>query len=197
MSLPVKEEVRGQIEFIQKDIVEIVHLAWERWRKLGFVGWSARGRANAVWELMQEEARKRFHSNGLVHIIEEPQTISYLVRDKFLFRFKKGSAGGLSANYPTQMSLNYHDPEVSLPGLPEEPRVEVVYVLDKQLEAKIQDVLVVAREGDNVVWCLSLMDAVDNVTKLPLEGNQLETEERKVKVKAKEVASGGKREGQK
>ncbi|MBV1900798.1 MAG: hypothetical protein KUG56_03905 [Kordiimonadaceae bacterium] len=195
--MPIKEVLQDEIEFIQDEIVSIVKVAWAKWLEQGEAGFTARGRANLVWEFMRAEAQRVFADNGLVHIIEEPQTVSYLVKDKYLFRFKKGSANGVSANYPTQLALAYHDHEVDLLGLPEVQRVEVVYVLDKPLEASIHDVLVVARDGDNVVWCHSLLREADNIAILPVDDVGAETEVRTVKVRAKGVVPGGKSEGRK
>lgn len=169
MSLPVEAEVRSFLAPYQQPLVELARDAWKAWMDSPYVGrWRCgRSRANFVWEEIVDRALAFFESNSDVYAFKEQQTYQFLVREQVLFRFKKGDDHGLSANYPTQHALDFHDHDVNIFGLPEIQRVEVVYKLNK-LETMIDDLLVVARDGDRVLWAYSLMEGDEGVMPLPI-----------------------------
>lgn len=84
-----------------------------------------------------------------------------------LFRFKKADEAGHSSNVATRPALAFHDHEQNLFGLPKVHRVEVVYELNR-LETQIDDICVVARNGDQIAWEYSLLDAGEAAVPLPL-----------------------------
>ena len=109
-----------------------------------------------------------FDGTSGVYVIDSHATFGFLIDDRVFFRFKKGDANGLSTNVRTQLALAFHNHDQDLPGLlPEVERVEVVYQLNR-LETQIIDIIVVARNGDIVVWTYSLLDTVASGMPLPM-----------------------------
>lgn len=170
MYIPNKDEVEGVLKPIESDLFKIVHGAWQDWLQSSEVGRARfpRTRANIVWDLMIDRALEVLPSKPGVRFIYHPQTVSFIVDDKVLFRFKKGDEKGLSRNFPTQLALAFHDhnTNIGLFGPLELLRVQVVYILDK-LKTSIEDVLVVARNRNKVVWTYGVMPQFDAIEELP------------------------------
>lgn len=169
MTIPSQAAVRPALDEIRDHIVGSIHEAWNDWMASDHVGvWRCkRSRANFVWEQIVERAQSSLSDHDTVHVIDGHETIKFLIHDSVLFRFKKADDSGRTANVATQLALAFHDHEQNLFGLPEVLRVEVVYKLNK-LETSIQDICVVARDGDQVAWEYSLLDADDVVEPLPM-----------------------------
>ncbi|MBC6436850.1 MAG: hypothetical protein GDA52_01635 [Rhodobacteraceae bacterium] len=169
MSIPVEATVRPILDKIREPIVQAILGAWEDWLASGYNGvWTKRGRANFVWEQFVNRARTALQDHDAVRVINGQETVRFLVQDTVLFRFKKADTAGRSSNIPTQMELAFHDHEQDLLGLPGEQRVEVVYKLN-QLETQIDDICVVARNGNRIAWGYSLMEAGAAVVPLPMQ----------------------------
>lgn len=169
MPVPRKDGVQPIINKHRERIVAAVLGAWDDWLTSPHPGiWRCkRSRANFVWEQIIERAHLAFNGLPGVRIIGSNETFKFLLDDRVLFRFKKGDESGLSVNVSTQLSLAFHDHDQDLLGLPEVQRVDIVYQLN-QLETDIIDVIVVARDGDVVVWCHSLLDSAAAVAPLPI-----------------------------
>lgn len=169
MPTPDQAIVKPIIDEVRDVIVSIIHEAWDDWMESDFVGvWRCkRSRANFVWEQIIGKAYTALIELESVHIIEGAETLKFLMKDQVLFRFKKADDAGRTANVATQMALAFHDHDQGLFGLPEVQRVEVVYKLNK-LETAVQDICVVARDGDNIAWEYSLLDVEDVVAPLPM-----------------------------
>ena len=169
MPVPREDCVQPIITQHSERIVAAVLGAWDDWLTSPHPGiWRCkRSRANFVWEQIIERAHLAFNGLPGVRIIGSNETFKFLLDDQVLFRFKKGDESGLSANVSTQLSLAFHDHDKDLLGLPEVQRVDIVYQLN-QLETDITDVIVVARDGDLVVWFYSLLNSVAAVTPLPM-----------------------------
>ena len=112
-----------------------------------------------MWEQMIDRAHRAFEADPGVAISRKNETFRFVVGD-VLFRFKKGDRTGLSANFPTQTALAFHDPQRVIPGQGALERVEVVYTLNR-LQTEVTDVLVVARHGTTILWTFSLLDAAE------------------------------------
>lgn len=169
MSFPSKTTVHPILDEIRDHIVSAILQAWDDWLASEFVGvWRCkRSRANFVWEQIINRAQTTLTGHDAVHVIDCNETMKFLVRNEVLFRFKKADATGRTSNVATQLALAFHDHEQDLFGLPEVQRVEVVYKLNR-LETQIEDVCVVARDGDLVAWEYSLLDAGEVVVPLPM-----------------------------
>lgn len=169
MPIPSETTVRPILDEIREHVVSAIREAWEDWLASDFNGvWRCkRSRANFVWEQIIERANNALLEHDAVHVIDGHETMKFLVRDIVLFRFKKADETGRSSNVATQLALAFHDHEQDLFGLPEVQRVEVVYKLNR-LETQIDDICVVARNGDQIAWEYSLLDAGEAAVPLPL-----------------------------
>jgi len=169
MRIPSETTVRPILDEIRVHVVSAIREAWEDWLASDFNGvWRCkRSRANFVWEQIVERANNALLDHDAVHVIDGHETMKFLVRDIVLFRFKKADETGRSSNVATQLALAFHDHEQDLIGLPEVQRVEVVYKLNR-LETQIDDICVVARNGDQIAWEYSLLDAGEAAVPLPL-----------------------------
>ena len=169
MPIPSETTVRPILDEIREQVVFAIREAWEDWLASDFNGvWRCkRSRANFVWEQIIERASNALLDHDAVHVIDGHETMKFLVRDIVLFRFKKADETGRSSNVATQLALAFHDHEQNLFGLPEVQRVEVVYKLNR-LETQIDDICVVARNGDQIAWEYSLLDAGEAAVPLPL-----------------------------
>lgn len=169
MPIPNEATVRPVLDEIREQVVSAIREAWEDWLASDRNGvWRyKRSRANFVWEQIIERAANSLLDNDGVHVIDSHETMKFLVRDVVLFRFKKADETGRSSNVATQLALAFHDHGEDMFGLPEVQRVEVVYKLNR-LETQIDDICVVARNGDQIAWEYSLLDAGEATIPLPL-----------------------------
>lgn len=179
MVAPAREIVEPELAGLSQQIVEIVLDAWTDWRESPHAAvWRCkRSRAGFVWEQMIERAHSEFAFEVGVRILNGRETFSFLVNDRVLFRFKKADESGMTSNYPTQLALAFHEHGRDLFGFSDVVRVEVAYTLNA-LETEIADIIVVGRDGKNVVWTYSLMDAADGIVPLPMPETTEDPEER-------------------
>jgi hypothetical protein len=188
MPRPVEGYIKPLVRPYEERIVNVVLRAWDIW-------WKSSGRKNyaykrvracAVHELIVREVRKEFASDRGAHIIEGQETIFLLIKRAIVLRVKKGDHRGLGHNYPTQASLAFisADADVhALPlGLPDVQRAEVTYILNP-LETRIEQVLVVGRDGSKKLWDYSIHPrAAAPVTVLPIKPRVPATAEDVVRV---------------
>lgn len=169
MPIPSEVTVRPVLDEIRDQVVSAIREAWEDWlaSDRNSVWRYKRSRANFVWEQIIERANNALLGHDAVHVIDGHETMKFLVRDTVLFRFKKADETGRSSNVATQLALAFHDHDEDLFDLPEVQRVEVVYKLNR-LETQIDDICVVARNGDQIAWEYSLLDAGEAAVPLPL-----------------------------
>jgi hypothetical protein len=168
--VPNKDEVENVLKPVESDLFKIVHGAWQDWLQSSEVGRVRfpRTRANIVWDRMIDRALEVLPSKPGVRFIYHYQTVSFVAQERVLFRFKKGDEKGLSGNFPTQLSLAYHDhsTNIELFGPVDLLRVQVVYVVNA-LETDLEDVLVVARDGGKVAWTYGIMPVFDADEEFP------------------------------
>lgn len=163
MPLPTEGYVRPVLRDFEERLANVITRAWDSWFKSQSKRTFAyrRVRASAVHELMIREARREFERNRPrdVHIIEGPETIYLQFRERVVARLKKGDRSGMGRNNPTQASLAFITPSADiheLPlGLPNVQRVDVTYLLNK-IETRIEQVLVVGRDGGKRLWKYSI-----------------------------------------
>jgi hypothetical protein len=159
MPLPVEGYIRPILRPYEERIGNVVTKAWDTWFKSTSKRTFAyrRVRASAVHELMVREARREFERDRPreVRIIEGPETIYLQFKESVVVRLKKGDRNGMGRNNPTQTSLAFITPSADvheLPlGLPNVQRADVTYILNK-LETRIEQVLVVGRDGGRRLW---------------------------------------------
>lgn len=166
MTTPVQSHVMAHLSPLSGDLVDIVQEAWRRWRKHDFAArWRKRGRANFLWEEMVDLAQTRFQPGSGVVAIEKGETVSFVVNQQVLFRFKKGDETGVSSNVRTGQAVAFHDHCQVVLDMPQVSRVELVYQLN-QLETAVLDIMIVARQGKTVLWKHSLLQAQSQVIPL-------------------------------
>jgi len=158
MSIPSEDVVRKALKPLETVLVSSFRRAWKDWRTAGLSHWRKRGRANYVWEQAAHYAAIALTRRDEVKVLLQNESYHFLVGDSLAFRLKKADSLGFTSNYPTPQALAFHDPQMPLTGVPVEQRVEVTYTLNRA-ETAIQDVLVVARQIDRVVWTYSLLDS--------------------------------------
>jgi len=165
MPLPDLETVRAALASLESILTNAYLQAWRDWQAAGLTHWRKRGRANYVWEQATHHALLNVSQRPDVTVIVKNESYHFLVDEAVSFRMKKADNSGFTSNYPTQEALAFHDSQQPLTGIPAAQRVEVTYTLNKA-ETDISDIVVVAREGDNISWSYSLM-GIDAVAALP------------------------------
>lgn len=148
--MPTIDDIRLTLEPFHDELHACVAAAWRRWKdefaprlQLPYL----RCRANVIYDLMIEEARKRFSGSPDVTIVEDVQRALLVIGD-LLLRFKKVDDQLHTRNYPTQGALQF-DGQLRLPGIPRGTRVTVGYRID-ELQQKLSAVLIVLAVGGRV-----------------------------------------------
>ena len=163
------EEVKNALEPYHNQIRQVVEDGYDEWQRvLGFrlaSGYSpvlySRTVANYVFDAIARNARSVFGNDGAVRIRQESQTIKFIFAGTVIVRFKKGDEDHLGKNILTQAIMDYLDPQQTLPGFPAEAaKVEIVWT-PNEIGTAIDDVIVVARDGNTVLWSYSIGDAAD------------------------------------
>ena len=191
-----KDEAIELLEPHLSTIDQVVRDAWAGWMASNHPSnWTKRGRANFMWEEINTKAKQAFASSEAIKPIPANNSCLYML-DKLAFRFKKLNDNGLTCNYPTQASLDFHA-QSELPGIPEVARLEVGYLLNK-IQTKIDEVIISYRESDSVEWSIKLSDHLNTSNVVPMEHNNEQVNEAnterapklvKVKAPAKEAKS--------
>lgn len=164
--LPDRAVVKKALAPHQPWITVSILNSWQDWLTFPHApSWRCkRSRANFLWEQIIDKALNAIVGLPSVRYDRVNESFTFIVNSLVVFRFKKAAEDGVSTNYPTQAALAFHDHQQPLTGVPVVHRVEVVYVLDL-LESNIQDIRVVARNGNRVHWHYSLLPAA--TSKLP------------------------------
>ena len=167
--------VRGVLRSYEDAIFKAVHGAWSDWRELPLGGrllFPGRTRACLVHDFMVQHAIAAWTGDRAVRVIRRDETAKFVVADQVLLRFKKADDRGLGSNIPTQASLDFTEQQHDLPGIPNVHKVEVVYVLNR-LQTQIDRVVVVARDGDAVLWDYPIVPvATAEVIMLPTQTSE-------------------------
>ncbi len=119
---------------------------------------------NDIFDAVARRASSTFVGVPGVRVLHETQTVKFCFDDKVLLRFKKGDESHLGRNIQTQASLAFVDPQQDLPGMPSEAvKVEVLYETNV-IGNEIEKVLVVARDGNRLLWFYEIGDDADSAT---------------------------------
>ena len=187
-----KDEAIELLEPHLPTIDKVVRDAWAGWMASSHPSnWTKRGRANFMWEEINTKAKQEFASGDAIKPMSINNSCLYML-DKLAFRFKKLNENGLTCNYPTQASLDFHAQSEPLPGIPEVARLEVGYLLNK-IQTKIEEVVISYRE-----WSIKLSEylSASNVVSMEQSNehiNESGTERKsslvKVKATVKEAKS--------
>ena len=110
-----------------------------------------RTRSNIIFDYICQHAVVAFADDPDIYIIEKAGTLQFLFRDRVLVRFKKGNSKGIGSNIQTQAVLDFVDPQLTIPGLPEVHRVEACYKTDT-LGTQLEQLAIVARNRTRRIW---------------------------------------------
>lgn len=167
MPVPRLDDVKQILDPREVPIGEVVLAAWDRWWKNPErLTLYRRTRATLVHNYMMNLARPSFGDDRGIYQIEKQETIYFVTDQKLVFRFKKGDDIGLSSNIETQAALAFNDPQQTLPELPDVGRVDITYVLNP-FATLIDRILVVARDGDRLVWSYAIYPRATGLTLPP------------------------------
>ena len=160
MPHPVEEEVREILLPFHGRIRLVVERAWAEWRLVekfrSESGMTAilysRTVANYVFDAIARVAMAEFMDDASVHLKIESQTIKIFFKGGVCGRFKKGDDSRLGQNIPTFAALSFEYADGLLPGLPSETaKVEFIWRAN-EINTRLEQVLVVARDGDKLLW---------------------------------------------
>jgi hypothetical protein len=131
-------------------------------------------RAALLWEHSVENAVQAFDADDGVRPIPHDDTLSFVIDQQVLVRFKKADLELKTRNYPTFLAQLFHTHEEMLPGFEDLHRVEAAYVLN-QYQTGIDWIGIVARNRDNVLWRIDLGGMRDAATIQPERAAAKET----------------------
>jgi hypothetical protein len=155
-----KDAVQDTLTPFHGRIRSVVERAWAEWR--AHAAWRveagldpllySRTVTNYVFDAIARIAVAEFASDASVHIQIEAQTIKLFFKGGVCARFKKGDDNKLGQNHPTQASLAFEEADGQLDWFPTETaKVEFIW-LANDINTRLEHVLVVARDGDELLW---------------------------------------------
>lgn len=116
----------------------------------------ARTNANSMFDAVARYATAEFAGDADVRVLHETQTVKFAFGDVVLLRFKKGDQDHLGQNLPTQRVLDFVSMQNSFAGFPPSAtKIEILYAT-KEVEERLDSVIVAARDGDNLLWYYSI-----------------------------------------
>src|SRR5579862_401029 len=166
MAYPVKDDVKALLTPYHGKLRKVAHDAWQEWRMVQDFRVSAglpsllytRTIANYVFDAIARRAIPLFAAEPRVSVQIEAQTFKLAFRG-VAARYKKGGDDGLGCSIPTQAALAFMEADGLLPGLPPETaKVEIIW-LPNDIWTRLEHVLVVARDGDTLLWQYEIDDA--------------------------------------
>jgi hypothetical protein len=166
-----EQAVRAALAKYEIVLSRAVHDGWGDWRALQLGGrllFPARSRACVVYDFIVQRAMAMLGDDRAVRVIRRDETVKFIFGDTVALRFKKANDNGLGSNIQTQATLGFVEQQQQLPGVPNVHKVEVVYVLNR-LQTRIEQVLVVARDGDVCLWNYDITpDSGTTIIQLPM-----------------------------
>jgi hypothetical protein len=172
------DQVQKIIEPFTDDIWSMFDDAFEEWKRVSTARSEgslsrhlySRTKANDIFDAVARSAMKRFADVASVHVFDQPTSFKLLMHGEVLVRFKKSGENGVGQNIETQAELNFCNPQSELPGLPPEAsKVEIVYH-EHPLGTHAERLVVVCREGKNVLWDYELLrpESKESIVPMPL-----------------------------
>jgi hypothetical protein len=169
MAIPVKSEVQALLGPFHSRIWLVVQRAWNEWRlvaafrrdnNLGPLLYP-RTVANDVFDAIARDAIAEFGQDPSVNIKIEPQSVKLFFKGGVLARFKKGDESKLGRNIVTEAVLAFTEADLCFPGLPPETaKVEFIWIANS-IQTLLEHVLVVARDGDRLLWHYDIDDSAE------------------------------------
>jgi len=121
----------------------------------------SRTNSNDIFDAIMRRAIPTLGAEDKIFVKAEAQTAKFVIAG-VAARFKKAGEDGLGCNIPTQAAMAFMDANRTLPGLPPETaKIELIWE-PNAIWTKVQRVLVVARDGDRLLWDYEIVaDAED------------------------------------
>jgi hypothetical protein len=178
MPIPTREEARQILSPYHELVWTSVHEAWGEWQvvqrfraeqRMPALLYS-RSIANYVFDAVARRAIPAFGAEPRVSVKIEAQTFKIFVAGRIAARFKQGGDDklGVSGSRPTQAALAFMDADGVLPGMPPETaKVEIIWLLN-EIKTQIEAILVVARDGDKLIWDYQIEDPRESAEIIPL-----------------------------
>jgi len=116
----------------------------------------ARGRANAMHELIADEVQQRFFESEDFTIYNDGNRFCLITSNALFVRFKKLASDFLPRTYPTRTAIMF-DRQLPLGAVPGEGRITIGYAVDRT-GMELQDVLVMFMiDESRAMWNYSIM----------------------------------------
>ena len=185
MPIPTKNEARAILGPYHGLIWQIVHEAWAEWRTVQRLRVKhkmspllyPRTIANYVFDAVARRAIPAFGAEPRVTVKIEAQTFKIFVRGLLAARFKQGGDDKLGRNILTQSAMAFMDANGVLPGMPSETaKVEIIW-LPNEIRTQIEALLVIARDGDQLVWEYEIEDPRESAKTIPMPMRPIEPPE--------------------
>ena len=171
-----EDDVRRHLNPYHDRIIRTIHQGYSQWLSVKrFMAINGHGTVlyprtvqNFVFDAVVREAIAEFDGDPDIRILQESQTVKFCFGDVVLARFKKGDEDNLGQNQPTNSVLNFVYAENTLPGLPAAAaKVEFLYSAN-DVEDGIENVIVAARDGENLLWHYQIDESNDQGGVVPL-----------------------------
>lgn len=153
-----------------------------------------RTRANILYDLMVDQARREFRGVRGTEIIEPPSGVTLLaIAERVCIRFKKLDEDSLPSNNPTQAVRDWENGE-DLPGIPSAlQRLALGYRLNR-LQTAVKDVLVSNSRAGHLLYDIILEEPDAGLIVLPSTrddsgssgGGQIQRPVRRVRIRKSE-----------
>jgi hypothetical protein len=169
VSYPTADEVYRLLKRYDEPLMSMHLKAWERlasntaWPTLVF----QRTASSMMHDFIVQEACAALDELPGMRRIAHDKSVRYLVEEKVLFRFKRGTRNGLGSNIDTQANDDFIDAQVDLLGISQIWKVELLWYPNR-LRTKLDRVEVSARDGKHRLWAYTLGNEPD-IAVLPLD----------------------------
>lgn len=133
--------------------------------------------SNDMFDAIARQVISEFGSEDGVFVRLEAQTLKVFFGGHLVARFKRGARNKLGRNIPTQAVMNFIEADQSLPGMPKAGgKVEIVW-MSNEIQTKLEQLLVVARDGNKLLWDYSIEGAADvvDIVRAPTESEDDDT----------------------
>jgi hypothetical protein len=124
-----------------------------------------RTKSNEIFDAIAKRAIFRLGTEPGILVDIEAQTFKFAAKG-IAARFKKGGDDKLGRNIPTQAALAFIEADGVLPGLGASGKVEFVW-FPNDLWTKLNRVLMVARDGDELLWEYEIDGEAGSLIELP------------------------------
>lgn len=169
MSYPTADEVHRVLSRYEQQLMSVHLNAWNRlvsnaaWPTLIF----SRTASSMMHDFIVQEADVALDGLSGMRRIAHDKSVRYLIDDRVLFRFKRGTRKGLGSNIDTQANDDFIDAKVDLLGISQLWKVELLWYPNR-FRTKLDRVEVSARDGKRRLWVYAL-GTEPGIGTLPLE----------------------------